>query len=89
MKKSVNDCIGYIGQIPKNHDFRKLEKSALSKIEILVEISMFFNDMVNRPTSGGLKPIFDTEFFKARSMLPVSEFFIQFQSDFFKHRLKL
>ena len=42
MTKSVKNCIGYIGQIPKNHDFRKIEKSAPSKIEILVEISMFF-----------------------------------------------
>ena len=39
---SVKNCIGYIGQIPKNHDFRKFEKPAPSKIEHLVEISMFF-----------------------------------------------
>ena len=62
MKKSVNNCIGYIGQIPKNHDFRKFETSAPSNIENLVEISMFFYDMVNRPTSGDLNPIFDTDF---------------------------
>ena len=62
MKKSVKNCIGYIGQIPKNHDFRKFEKSAPSNIENLVEISMFFYDMVNRPTYGDLNPIFDTDF---------------------------
>ena len=62
MRISVKNCIGYTGQIPKNHDFRNIEKSAPSKIEILVEISMLFYDMVNRPTSGDLNPIFDTDF---------------------------
>ena len=62
MKKSVNNCIGYIGQISKNLDFRKFEKSAPSNIEHLVEISMLFYDMVKRPTYGDLKPIFDTDF---------------------------
>ena len=62
MKKSVTNCIGYIGQIPKSRDFRKSEKSASSKIENIVEISMVFYDMVNRPTYGDLNPIFDTDF---------------------------
>ena len=51
VKKSAKNCIGYIGQTSKNRDFRKFEKSAPSKIENLVEISMFFNDRVIRPTS--------------------------------------
>ena len=42
MKKSVKNCIGYIGQIPKNRDFRKFEKSAPSKIEKIIEFSMLF-----------------------------------------------
>ena len=62
MKKNVKNCIGHIGQIPKNLDFRKFEKSAPSKIEKLVEISMFFYDRVKRPTYGDLNPIFDTGF---------------------------
>ena len=62
MKKSGKNCIGYIGQIPKNYDFRKFENSAPSKIENLIEISMIFYDMVNRPTYGDLNPIFDTDF---------------------------
>ena len=62
MKKSANNCIGYIGQTSQNRDVRKFEKSAPSKIENLVETSMFFYDMVNRPTSGDLNPIFDTDF---------------------------
>ena len=62
MKKSVKNCIGYIGQISKNHDVRKFEKSAPSKIENLVDISMFFYDRANRPASGDLNPIFDTDF---------------------------
>ena len=41
MKLSVKSCIGYIGQIPKKHDFRNIEKSAPLKIGILVENSMF------------------------------------------------
>ena len=61
MKKSFKNCIGYIGQIFKNRDFRKSEKSAPSNIEHLVEISMFVYDMVNRPTYGD-PPIFDTDF---------------------------
>ena len=47
---------------PKIEIFENFEKSAPSKIENLVEISMFFYDMVNRPTSGDLNPIFDTDF---------------------------
>ena len=62
MKKSAKNCIGYIGQTSKNRDFRKFEKSAPSKIENLVNISMFLFDMVNRPTYGDLNPIFDTDF---------------------------
>ena len=62
MKKSVKNCIGYIGQTSQNRDFRKSEKAAPSKIEHPVENSMFFDDMVNRPTSGDLNPIFDTDF---------------------------
>ena len=42
--------------------FRKFEKSAPSKIENLIEYSIFFYDMVNRPTSRDLNPIFDTDF---------------------------
>ena len=62
MKKSVNNCIGYIGQTQTNHDFRNIGKFTPSKIETFVEISMLFYDMVNRPTSGDLNPIFDTDF---------------------------
>ena len=62
MKKSVNNCIGYNGQIPKHRDFRKFEKSAFSKIENLVDISMYFNDRVIRPLYGDLNPIIDTDF---------------------------
>merc|ERR1711953_938630 len=51
MKKSAKNCIGYIGQTSKNRDVRKSEKSAPSKIENLVEVSMFFYEMVIRPTS--------------------------------------
>ena len=50
------------GEIAKNQDFRKIEKSAPSKIENQVEISMVFYDMVNRPTYGDLNHIFDTDF---------------------------
>ena len=45
------NCIGYIGQTPKNRDFRKFEKSAPPKIEHLVEISMLFYDRVIRRAS--------------------------------------
>ena len=62
MKKSVNNYIGYIGQIHENRDFRKSEKSAPSNIEHLVEISLFFYDVVNRPASGDLNTISDTDF---------------------------
>ena len=62
MEKSVNNCIGYIGQTSKNRYFRKFEKSAPPNIEHLVEISMFVYDRVNRPTYGDLNPIFDTDF---------------------------
>ena len=62
MKKNVKNCIGCIGQIPKDHDFRNSEKSAPSKIENLVENLMFFYDRVNRPTYGDLNPIIDTDF---------------------------
>ena len=74
MKKSVNNCIGYIGQIPSNHDFRKFEKSVPSKIENLPEISMFSYDVVNRPTYGDLNPIFDTDFSKAHRLVLVSDY---------------
>ena len=87
MKKSVNNCIGYMGQIPKNHDVRKFEKSAPSKIEIFVEISMFFYDMVNRPASRDLKPIFETDFSRRARWYQFPIFV--YQSDFFKNRLKL
>ena len=36
---------------PKIEIFKIFEKSAPSKIENLVEVSMFFNDMVIRPTN--------------------------------------
>ena len=51
MKKSVKNCIG----------FEHSKKAAPANIEILVEISMFFYDRVNRPASGDLNPIFDTD----------------------------
>ena len=60
--KSVKNRIGYIGQIFKNHDFRTSGKSTPSKIEMSIEISMSFYDMVNRPASRDLNPIFDTYF---------------------------
>ena len=62
MKKSANNCIGYIGQTTQNHDFWNFEKSAPPKIENLVEISLFFYDKVIRRASGDLNPIFDTDF---------------------------
>ena len=65
-------------QTSKNRDFRKFEKSAPSKIENRVENSVFFNDRVIRYW-----------IFKAHRLVPVSDFFIGFQSDFFKNRLKL
>ena len=50
-KESAKNCTGYIGQTSKNRDFRKIEKSAPSKIENLVEIELLFNEMVMCPTS--------------------------------------
>ena len=61
VKVLAKNCIGDIGQIHKDRDFRRFGKSAPSKIENHVEISMFSYDMVNRPTSRDLNPIFDTE----------------------------
>ena len=89
MKKSVKHCIGYTGQIPTNLDFRKFEKSAPSKIENLVEISVFFNETVIRPTSKRPSPHLRYWFFKAHRLVLVSDLFKWFQSDFFKNRLKL
>ena len=51
MKILAKNCIGYFGQTSKKLDFRKLEKSAPSKIVFRFEISMGFNEMVIRPTS--------------------------------------
>ena len=89
MKKSVKNCIGYIGQINKHRDFRKFEKSAPSKIENLVEISVFFNEMVIRPTNKVQETHLWYWFFKPDRLVKVSDFFKWFQSDFFKNRLKL
>ena len=61
MNIQAKNCIGYIGQTLKDLDFHKFEKSAPSKIENLVELSLFFHDVVNRPTYETY-PIFDTDF---------------------------
>ena len=51
MKILAKNGTGYNGQKSKNRDFRKFRKSAPWKIENLVEISVFFNEMVIRPTN--------------------------------------
>ena len=51
VKILAKNCIGCNGQKLKNRDFRKFRKSAPWKIENLVEISVFFNEMVIRPTN--------------------------------------
>ena len=51
VKILAKNCTGYNGKKSKNRDFRKFRKSAPWKIENLVEISMFFNEMVIRPTN--------------------------------------
>ena len=89
MKKSVNNCIGYNGQTSTILDFPKFQRSAPSKIENLVEISMFFNEMVIRPTNKGQETHLWYWFFKPDRLVKVSDFFKWFQSDFFKNRLKL
>ena len=88
MKKRVNNCTGYIGQIQKNRDFRKFEKSAPSNIEHLVEISMFFMTWSTVQHPETLTPS-SILIFKAHRLVPVSDLFIRFQRDFYKHPQKL
>ena len=74
---------------PKIEIFENFEKSAPSKIENLVEISMFFNEMVIRPTNKVQETHLWYWFFKPDRLVKVSDFLKWFQSDFFKNRLKL
>ena len=74
---------------PKIEIFENFEKSAPSKIENLVEISVFFNEMVIRPTNKVQETHLWYWFFKPDRLVKVSDFFKWFQSDFFKNRLKL
>ena len=69
--------------------FENFEKSAPSKIENLVEISVFFNEMVIRPTNKVQETHLWYWFFKPDRLVKVSDFLKWFQSDFFKNRLKL
>ena len=74
---------------PKIEMFENFEKSAPSKIENLVDISMFFNEMVIRPTNKVQETHLWYWFFKPDRLVKVSDFLKWFQSDFFKNRLKL
>ena len=74
---------------PKIEIFENFDKSAPSKIENLVEISVFLNEMVIRPTNKVQETHLWYWFFKPDRLVKVSEFFKWFQSDFFKNRLKL
>ena len=74
---------------PKIEIFENFEKSAPSKIENLVEISVFFNEMVIRPTNKVQETHLWYWFFKPDRLVKVSDFLKWFQSDFFKNRLKL
>ena len=74
---------------PKIEIFENFEKSAPSKIENLVEISVFFNEMVIRPTNKVQETHLWYWFFQPDRLVKVSDFFKWFQSDFFKSRLKL
>ena len=74
---------------PKIEIFENFEKSAPSKIENLVEISMFYNEMVIRPTNKMQETHLWYWFFKLDRLVKVSDLFKWFQSDFFKSRLKL
>ena len=58
----------------KTRDFRRLEKSAPSKIEKLVEQIVCLNDMVIRPTSKSNKTHLRYWFFKAHRLVKVSDF---------------
>ena len=72
-----------------NARFSKISKIRTWKIENLVEISMFFNEMVIRPTNKVQETHLWYWFFKPDRLVKVSDFFKWFQNDFFKNRLKL
>ena len=89
MKKSVKNSIGCIGQIPKHRDFRKFEKSAPSKIEHLVEFSMFL--FMTWSTVQHMETLTSSSIliFQGALVATSFRFFIWFQRDFFKNQLKL
>ena len=68
---------------PKIEIFENFEKSAPSKIENLVEISVFFNEMVIRPTNKVQETHLWYWFFKADRLVKVSDVLKWFQSDVF------
>ena len=74
---------------PKIEIFENFEKSAPWKIVFLLKISMFFNEMVIRPTNKVQETHLWYWFFKPDRLVKVSDFFKWFKSDFFKTRLKL
>ena len=84
-QKTVQDTMV---KSPKIEIFENFEKSAPSKIENLVEISMFFNEMVIRPTNKVQETHLWYWFFKPDRLVKVSDFLKWFQSDFFNIWLK-
>ena len=86
---SIKNYVEWWVQTFGTPDFRKFRKSAPWKIENLVEISMFFNEMVIRPTNKVHWTHLWYWFFKPDRLVKVSDFLKWFQSDFFKNRLKL
>ena len=74
---------------PKIEIFENFENPHPGKSCFSSKISMFFNEMVIRPTNKVQETHLWYWFFKPDRLVKVSDFFKWFQNDFFKNRLKL